>query len=50
MMQNGALQNSANPDGDAVVDIRELEANFYIIFPYINEIGDLSGGNFDDCE
>lgn len=50
MMQNGALQNSANPDGDAVVDIRELEANFCIIFPYINEIGDLSGGNFDDCE
>lgn len=50
MMQNGALQNSANPDGDAVVDVRNLDADFCVIFPFINEIGDLSGGDFEDCE
>jgi len=50
MMENGALQNAANPEGDAVLDIRNIEADFCVIFPYINEIGDLSGGNFDGCE
>lgn len=50
MMQNGALQDAANPNGVAKVDVRELNADFCVIFPYINNIGDLSGGSFDDCE
>ncbi|WP_194776761.1 leucine-rich repeat domain-containing protein [Pararhodonellum marinum] len=50
LMEGGALQNSASPDGAAILDLRELEVeDFCVIYPYLDEIGDLSGGNFDDC-
>jgi len=50
IMSQGALQNENAPDNTAILDIRELEVeDFCVIFEYIGNIGDLSGGNFSDC-
>ncbi|TVQ43440.1 MAG: hypothetical protein EA362_11295 [Saprospirales bacterium] len=51
LMAQGALQNENAPSNTAILDIREIDANdFCVIYPYIGNIGDLSGGDFTDCE
>ena len=50
LMSQGALQNENAPNNTAILDIRELEIeDFCVIFQYIGNIGDLSGGDFSDC-
>ena len=51
LMAQGALQDENAPGNTAILDIREIDADdFCVIYPYIDNIGDLSGGDFSDCE
>ncbi|PRY85515.1 leucine-rich repeat domain-containing protein [Mongoliibacter ruber] len=51
LMEEGALQNEKAPEGEvAILDIREIEADFCVIAAYRDEIGDLSGGDFSSCD
>lgn len=50
LMAGGALQNENAPNNEAILDIRQIEADFCVIFEYIDNIADLSGGDFSDCE
>ncbi len=50
LMSQGALQNENAPGNTAILDIRQIEADdFCVIFPYIDNIADLDGGDFSDC-
>jgi len=50
IMSQGALQNENAPGNTAILDIRQIEAeDFCVIYPYIDNIADLDGGDFSDC-
>lgn len=49
LMKDGALQDSMSPDGTAILDIREIEADFCVISSFVSKIGNLSGGTFTSC-
>jgi Leucine-rich repeat (LRR) protein len=51
LMAAGALQNENAPENNAILDIRENEVeDFCVIFDFIDNIADLSGGDFADCD